>query len=104
MLNTPVIAQGLEEAILGVVSSIDKPGSPAGEAKQDHHSNVFGRSLAQRRLFRQRVLAVTEGDLQRVCERYLSKGDASVAVLSNAAKATELNDFLTTHNFTIEQL
>ncbi len=104
MLNTPVIAQGLEEAILGVVSSIDKPGSPAGEAKQDHHSNVFGRSLAQRRLFRQRVLAVTEADLQRVCERYLSKGDASVAVLSNAAKATELNDFLTTHNFTIEQL
>tara|TARA_R110001599_G_scaffold29107_1_gene99834 strand:- start:1610 stop:4573 length:2964 start_codon:yes stop_codon:yes gene_type:complete len=104
MLNTPVIAQGLEEAILGVVSSIDKPGSPAGEAKQDHHSNVFGRSLAQRRLFRQRVLAVTEGDLQRVCERYLSKGDASVAVLSNAAKATELNNFLTTHNFTIEQL
>ncbi|GAA4088220.1 insulinase family protein [Zhongshania borealis] len=104
MLNTPVIAQGLEEAILGVVSSIDKPGSPAGEAKQDHHSNVFGRSLAQRRLFRQRVLAVTEADLQRVCERYLSKGDASVAVLSNAAKATELNDYLTTHNFTIEQL
>ncbi len=104
MLNTPVIAQGLEEAILGVVSSIDKPGSPAGEAKQDHHSNVFGRSLAQRRLFRQRVLAVTEADLQRVCERYLSKGDASVAVLSNAAKATELNNFLTTHNFTIEQL
>ncbi len=104
MLNTPVIAQGLEEAILGVVSSIDKPGSPAGEAKQDHHSNVFGRSLAQRRLFRQRVLAVTEADLQRVCERYLSKADASVAVLSNAVKATELNDFLTTHNFTIEQL
>ncbi len=104
MLNTPVIAQGLEEAILGVVSSIDKPGSPAGEAKQDHHSNVFGRSLAQRRLFRQRVLAVTEADLQRVCERYLSKADASVAVLSNAAKATELNDFLTTHQFTIEQL
>lgn len=104
MLNTPVIAQGLEEAILGVVSSIDKPGSPAGEAKQDHHSNVFGRSLAQRRLFRQRVLAVTEADLQQVCERYLSTGDASVAVLSNAAKATELNDFLTTHNFTIEQL
>ena len=104
MLNTPVIAQGLEEAILGVVSSIDKPGSPAGEAKQDHHSNVFGRSLAQRRLFRQRVLAVTEADLQRVCERYLSKADASVAVLSNAAKATELNDYLTTHNFTIEQL
>jgi Zn-dependent M16 (insulinase) family peptidase len=104
MLNTPVIDQGLEEAILGVVSSIDKPGSPAGEAKQDHHSNVFGRSLAQRRLFRQRVLAVTDVDLQRVCARYLNNTEASVAVLSNAAKAEELSNFLATHHFTIEQL
>ncbi|WP_320838055.1 insulinase family protein [Zhongshania sp.] len=104
MLNTTVSAQGLEEAVLGVVSSIDKPGSPAGEAKQDHHSNVFGRTLAQRRLFRQRVLAVTAADLQRVCDCYLNKGGASVAVLSNAAKAAELSDWLAAEHFSIEQL
>jgi len=104
MLNTAVSAQGLEEAVLGVVSSIDKPGSPAGEAKQDHHSNVFGRTLAQRRLFRQRVLAVTAADLQRVCDCYLNKGGASVAVLSNAAKAAELSDWLAAEHFSIEQL
>lgn len=104
MLNTVVSDQGLEEAVLGVVSSIDKPGSPAGEAKQDHHSNVFGRTLAQRRLFRQRVLAVTATDLQRVCDCYLNKGGASVAVLSNAAKAAELSDWLVAEHFSIEQL
>ncbi|WP_373095471.1 insulinase family protein [Zhongshania sp.] len=104
MLNTAVSAQGLEEAILGVVSSIDKPGSPAGEAKQDHHSNIFGRSLDQRRRFRQRVLAVTGADLVRVCGRYLSSGGASVAVLSNAAKASELSDWLAEQQFIIEQL
>ena len=104
MLNTAVSDQGLEEAVLGVVSSIDKPGSPAGEAKQDHHSNVFGRTLAQRRLFRQRVLAVTATDLQRVCDCYLNKGGASVAVLSNAAKAAELSDWLAAEHFSIEQL
>ena len=104
MLNTAVSAQGLEEAILGVVSSIDKPGSPAGEAKQDHHSNVFGRNLEQRRRFRQRVLAVTAADLLKVCERYLRNSEASVAVLSNAAKASELDSWLATQQFTIEQL
>lgn len=104
MLNTAVSDQGLEEAVLGVVSSIDKPGSPAGEAKQDHHSNAFGRTLAQRRLFRQRVLAVTATDLQRVCDCYLNKGGASVAVLSNAAKAAELSDWLAAEHFSIEQL
>ena len=41
-------AQKLEEAILGVVSSIDKPGSPAGEAKQAYHSALFGRTPEQR--------------------------------------------------------
>jgi hypothetical protein len=104
MLNTAVSAQGLEEAILGVVSSIDKPGSPAGEAKQDYHSTIFGRSLSQRRRFRQRVLAVNAADLQRVCALYLQNDNASVAVLSNAAKAAELSDWLSEQNFSIEHL
>jgi hypothetical protein len=87
-----------------VVSSIDKPGSPAGEAKQDYHSTIFGRSLSQRRRFRQRVLAVNAADLQRVCALYLQNDNASVAVLSNAAKAAELSDWLSEQNFSIEHL
>ena len=38
----------LEEAILGVVSAMDKPSSPAGEAKIAFYNNLFGRTLEQR--------------------------------------------------------
>jgi Zn-dependent M16 (insulinase) family peptidase len=104
MNSNPISAQGLEEAVLGVVSSIDKPGSPAGEAKQDFHSNVFGRTLEQRRRFRQGVIAVSGEDLLRVAKTYLSPEKASIAVLSNAKNAAELGDWLAKQGFSIEQL
>ena len=84
LLNSKHKWQGVEEAILGVVSSIDKPGSPAGEAKQQYHSQLFDRTPEQRQAFRARVLAVTANDLQRVGERYLTdQKSASVAIVSN---------------------
>jgi Zn-dependent M16 (insulinase) family peptidase len=104
MLQTAVSAKGLEEAVLGVVGSIDKPGSPAGEAKQDYHSNVFGRTLAERRQFRQRVLAVKEEDLLRVCELYLSNAEASIAVVSNESKADALAEWIVKEGMTIQRL
>jgi Zn-dependent M16 (insulinase) family peptidase len=99
-----VSAQGLEEAVLGVVGSIDKPGSPAGEAKQDYNSNVFGRTLAARRQFRQRVLAVEEADLLRVCELYLCNAEASIAVVSNENKAAALAEWIVKEGITIQRL
>lgn len=83
--------QKLEEAILGVVSSIDKPGSPAGEAKQAYHSALFGRTAEQRLAFRARILQVTLADLQRVAAEYLSGKDASIAVVTSPATAEEIN-------------
>ncbi len=70
----------LEEAILGVISSIDKPGSPAGEAKKSFHAALHGRTPEQRRRLRARILEVSEADLKRVAERYLT-GNASTAVI-----------------------
>ncbi len=75
--------RNVEEAILGVISSIDKPGSPAGEARDAFYSALYGRTPEQRRRFRQRVLEVTLQDLQRVGEIYLKPGQASVVVISN---------------------
>jgi len=75
----------VEEAILGVIGSIDKPGSPAGEAKDAFYNSLFGRTPDQRQRFRQRVLDVKVQDLQRVGETYLTPGQASVAVISNQA-------------------
>lgn len=79
-------ARSLEESILGVIGSLDKPGSPAGEAKQHFHNRLFGRTHEQQEVFRQQILAVSIADLQRVGETYLRTGHASTAVISNAAQ------------------
>ena len=79
----------VEEAVLGVVSSIDKPGSPAGEARDAFYNGLHGRTPEWRQAFRQRVLAVTLEDLQRVGETYLQAGKASTAVVTGAAQQQE---------------
>jgi len=77
-------ARTLEEAILGVVGAIDKPGSPAGEAVSAFFGMLFGRTPEYRRAFRQQVLAVTLDDLKRVAATYLRPDRASGAALGNA--------------------
>ena len=104
MLETPVSEDALEQSILGVVGSIDRPGSPAGEAKQDYHNRIFGRNLEDRRRFRQRVLAVSGDDLKRVTKQYLEGVEPSIAVLSNASRAEQLEEWLRDGGFSIQKL
>lgn len=85
MLDATHTYQTLEEAILGVIGSLDKPSSPATQAKQHFHNGLFGRSHEQRERFRQRILGVTLSDLQRVTAAYLQPEMASTAVITNAA-------------------
>ena len=75
----------VEEAILGVIGSIDKPGSPAGEAKSTFHASRHGRTPEYRNQFRQKILKVTEEDLKRVAETYLKSERAHTAVISDPA-------------------
>ncbi len=75
----------LEQAILGVIGGLDKPGSPAGEAKSAFHNYLFGRTPEQRRRVRARLLAVTLEDLKRVARLYLQLEKASIAVVTNEA-------------------
>ena len=82
MLESTHEHRALEEAILGVVGSLDKPASPAGEAKHHFHNRLFGRSHAQHEQFRRRILAVTLDDLQRVAAHYLKPESASTAVIT----------------------
>jgi Zn-dependent M16 (insulinase) family peptidase len=81
-------AQPLEEAILGVISSIDKPSSPAGEAKATFHNNLHHRTPQQRRDFRNAILKVTIPDLQRVTETYLTPVRSNTAVVGNNTAAS----------------
>jgi Zn-dependent M16 (insulinase) family peptidase len=96
--------RSLEEAILGVISSIDKPSSPAGEAKQHFHNRLFGRSHEQRELFRQQVLAVTLDDLRRVSETYLKPELASTAVITSAAQLDSTADLRDAMALSVEEL
>ncbi len=83
LLETKHNYQALEEAILGVISSIDKPSSPAGDAKQTFQNNLFGRNAQQRQKFRQEILMVSILDLQRVAQEYLVNKEASIAIVTN---------------------
>ena len=74
----------VEEAILSIISSIDRPESPSGEATAAYFAALHGRTPEQRRRFRSRVLEVTLDDLKRVAATYLNTDLASVGVLSDA--------------------
>ena len=74
----------LEEAVLGVISRIDQPGSPAGEAKQAFFAELYGRTAEYRRAYRQKVLNVSLDDLQRAASTWLLPEQASTAVVTNS--------------------
>jgi Zn-dependent M16 (insulinase) family peptidase len=82
----------VEEAILGVISSIDKPSSPAGEAKDAFQNTLFGRTPEKRRYYRSRILKVTLDDLKRVAQTYFDPAKASTAVITNAATLEQHGD------------
>jgi Zn-dependent M16 (insulinase) family peptidase len=92
LLNAKHQWRQVEEAILGVISSIDKPSSPAGEAKNAFHSTLYGRTPEQRERFRQHILGVTLEDLQRVGRTYLQPENASIAVITSSAVLEEIGD------------
>ena len=94
----------LEEAILGVVGSLDKPSSPAGEAKQHFHNRLFGRTHEQREEFRQRILDVTLDDLRRVTETYLRPELASTAVITNAGQLDATTDLRESLGLIVQEL
>ena len=81
----------VEQSILGIIGSMDRPGSPAGEAKQLHHALKAGRTQARRLAYRQGLLTVTLADVKRVAAQYLlndaTQGEGFKAVV--APKGTE---------------
>lgn len=93
-INTDHSALALEEAILGVIGSMDKPGSPAGEAKKHFHEQLFGRTQDHRSAFRSGVVSATIDNLKRVACDYLLANDPSIAVITNADTAKQTQTYL----------
>jgi len=86
LMSTDLPWQAVEEAILGIISGIDKPDSPAGRAKRMYHGDLHGRTLALRQTFRERLLATRLGDLRRVASTYLVPEKAHIAVIGDYTK------------------
>jgi Zn-dependent M16 (insulinase) family peptidase len=72
----------VEQSILGIIGSMDRPSSPAGEAKLIHHALKSGRTPARRLAYRQGLLSVTLADVKRVIETYLLDVEGKKAVLA----------------------
>ncbi len=104
MLDSRHEYRALEESILGVIGSLDKPGSPAGEAKQHFHNRLFGRSHDQREQFRQRILTVSLDDLRRVTETYLRPELASTAVVTHSGQLEATAALRETLGLSVEEL
>ena len=66
-----ITEEQLEEGVLGVISSIDKPLSPFGEAMSDFMSKLDQKSQDERLHFRAKVKECKLADLVRVSEKYL---------------------------------
>lgn len=73
----------LEEAILGVIGSLDKPSSPAGEAKKSFYNSLFGVNSQMRLEYRSRVINTSINDLIEVAQKYLKPDTVSCAVVTN---------------------
>ena len=82
LLNEPQTDEQLEEAILGIISGMDKPGSPAGEAIKACFADLHHRGVDWQRKMRAAILAVTVADLQRVAKQYLQGQKHVRAVLA----------------------
>lgn len=87
LLNEAQDESLVEQSILGIIGSMDRPSSPAGEAKLIHHALKAGRTPERRLAYRQGLLAVTLSDVKRVIETYLLNKEGKKAVL--APKGTE---------------
>jgi Zn-dependent M16 (insulinase) family peptidase len=89
----------LEEGVLGVISSIDKPLSPYGEAMSDFMSELDNKTQEERLLFRSRVKECTLEDLVKVSEKYLFN-DSKKSVIAGENFTEELSKL----NFDIKNI
>ncbi|WP_291373107.1 insulinase family protein [Acinetobacter sp. UBA6720] len=100
LLNTEQKPHQLEEAILGLIASMDKPGSPAGEVITACYALLHARTPAFRKQLRSRLLAVNFEDLKRVAVQYLLEQKPTKAVVAPIAK----RDTLIELGFSIQQV
>jgi Zn-dependent M16 (insulinase) family peptidase len=81
----------LDEGVLGVISSIDKPLSPYGEAMSDFMSELDHKKQSERLAFRSKVKECSIDDLVKVSEKYLFS-DSKSAVIAGEPFESEIKN------------
>jgi Zn-dependent M16 (insulinase) family peptidase len=81
----------LDEGVLGVISSIDKPMSPYGEAMSDFMSELDHRTQEDRLLFRNKVKECSIDDLIRVSKKYLFN-ESKKSIIAGESFQDEIKD------------
>lgn len=92
MLSTKHAPEKLEEAILDVIGGLDKPSSPAGEAKLAFYNALYGRTPEKMMALRHGIVHVSLNDLKRVLEKYLNRDRGHVAIITNKRLAESYSD------------
>jgi Zn-dependent M16 (insulinase) family peptidase len=83
-------AEEVEQSVLGVIGSLDKPGSPAGEVKGAYQNRLFNRSDDFRKQYREHLLSVSKEQLVNLADQYFTEENKSSAVVTDSAKAETL--------------
>ncbi|WP_319557530.1 insulinase family protein [Thiomicrorhabdus sp.] len=100
LMSSEATQAKVDEAILNVISAMDKPGSPAGEMRKAFYQQLYGRSLDIRMAYREGVISTTIDELREVAERYFLPEKASYAVLTHSGMKGLLSD----QGFDLKQL
>ena len=81
----------LDEGILGIISSIDKPLSPFGEAMSDFSNNLDKKDKEKRLYFRSKVKECTLKDITNVSRKYLFN-ESKKSVIAGENYIEEMKD------------
>jgi Zn-dependent M16 (insulinase) family peptidase len=84
-VESPLLREHIEEAIIGVIGELDKPRSPHQEALQAWQLRHAGVTQAMREQFRRGVLECTEAQLKAVARAYLLGAEPSRAAFAGSA-------------------
>src|SRR5579859_939534 len=84
VLDNQIEAEPLKEAILGACGDVDPLESPDIKGRREAINRLTGFTREERERFKQRLLAVTPADLQRVATRYLVEGHGVQATVAGA--------------------
>ena len=84
LAECPADARLLKEAVLGVIASLDSPGSPAGEARARFTADLKGTGPDRMNSFRRRVLGTSIEDIRRIARIWLPADGGTSAVVTSA--------------------